>query len=192
MQNIPTISTAVHLKVEANRSQPFGKSLFKHADAPSRNGYVMLRSWEGSVFLPKWLIYSIHTTFSFLSQVWCPTCWHCLIAWGVIRGTNVWVGFSARGKPCIIGNNESHSPERWHSNSGLLAYLLDVNARPGKHIHKLRVLPALLIAMAETKISIVSPGVHFCWVWSEQNTVTNVTKTWMQNLRSTWRFEEVK
>lgn len=61
---------------------------------------------------------------------------------------------------------------RCDNNSVQLAYLLDVNSSPGKHIHELRVLPALLIAMAQTKISIVSPRVYFFWVCSEDRTVT--------------------
>lgn len=55
-----------------------------------------------------------------------------------------------------------------------LAYLLDVNSSPGKHIHELGVLSALLITMPETEISVVSPSVHFCWVCNEEeNTIIN-------------------
>lgn len=50
----------------------------------------------------------------------------------------------------------------------LLANLLDVNACPGKNIHQLRVLSALLITMPKTEISIVSPCVYLCWVCNEK------------------------
>lgn len=41
------------------------------------------------------------------------------------------------------------------------SYLLDVNSGPGKHIHQLRVMSAVLVPVAQTKISIASPHVHF-------------------------------
>lgn len=50
----------------------------------------------------------------------------------------------------------------------ILANLLDVNACPGKNIHQLRVLSALLITVPETEISIVSPCVYLCWVCNEK------------------------
>ncbi len=63
------------------------------------------------------------------------------------------------GKPCR--NTCSYSLESKDNSYELLGYLLDVNSGPCKHIHKLRVLSALLITMPETEISIVSPSVHF-------------------------------
>lgn len=42
-----------------------------------------------------------------------------------------------------------------------LLHLLDVNSISGKHIHKLRGLPALLITMTQAEISIVSPCEDF-------------------------------
>lgn len=70
------------------------------------------------------------------------------------------------GKPFTVSKTFSLP---WRvSTSVLLAYLLYVNSSPGKDIHKLRVLSALLITMAEAEISIVSPCVYFGWVCKDR------------------------
>lgn len=77
---------------------------------------------------------------------------------------------SGLGKPFTVGK-QLLAP--WRTPS-LRHYLLDVNSSPSKHIHKLRVLSALLIAVPKTEISIVSPRVYFSWVCNEEeNTITS-------------------
>lgn len=75
----------------------------------------------------------------------------------------------------------------------LLAYLLDVDSSPSKHIHKLRVLPALLIPMAQAEISVVSPRVYFSWVCKEgENTITGTPRAAFSAFKSKYnRIEEV-
>lgn len=65
-------------------------------------------------------------------------------------------------------NTSYYYLESWHNGSVLLANLLDVNTGPGKNIHQLRVLSALLITVPKTEISIVSPCVYLCWVCNEK------------------------
>lgn len=90
--------------------------------------------------------------------------------------THVSLVFST-GKPYTVGTH-TLTPWRACNISVLLGYLLDVNSSPGKHIHKLRVLSALLITMSKTEISIVSPRVHFSWVCNgEENTITSAVST---------------
>lgn len=93
--------------------------------------------------LPRWF---------FLSG--CPTCIVCVSVFTV-------------GKPHTV-EIQSPPPGRADLTAVLLSYLLDVHSSPGKHIHKLRVLTALLITMPKAEISIVSPCVHFSWVCNEE------------------------
>lgn len=65
-------------------------------------------------------------------------------------------------------NTSYYYLESWYNGSVLLANLLDVNTGPGKNIHQLRVLSALLITVPKTEISIVSPCVYLCWVCNEK------------------------
>ena len=146
-----------HKNISEPADAPWGKSL-------CNTGLVGRERFAGFTkelqLSPK---YQCHITDNVLYHPWLQT------------ETYASVFCSARGKPCAVGNYESNSLESWHNNGVLLAYLLNINSSPGKHIHNLRVMSALLIAMAETKIGIVSPRVYFCWVWREEKALLTST-----------------
>lgn len=102
-----------------------------------------LKGGSALFILPRWC---------FLSG--CPTCIVCVSVFTVGKSYTVEI--------------QSPPPESADLTAVLLSYLLDVYSSPGKHIHELRVLTALLITMPKAEISIVSPCVHFGWVCNEE------------------------
>lgn len=104
----------------------------------------------------------------------CRLCNTGLCGMSVLLGLSRWWGDSG-GLVCTQSrktlnykNTSYYYLESWYNGSVLLANLLDVNTGPGKNIHQLRVLSALLITVPKTEISIVSPCVYLCWVCNEK------------------------
>lgn len=104
----------------------------------------------------------------------CTLCNTGFCGMSVLLGLSRWWGDS-EGLVCTQSrktlnykNTSYYYLESWYNGSVLLANLLDVNTGPGKNIHQLRVLSALLITVPKTEISIVSPCVYLCWVCNEK------------------------
>lgn len=72
------------------------------------------------------------------------------------------------------------------------SHLLDVDPSPGKQVHDLRVVPALMVAMPQGEVGVIPPGIHLSGICKEGKTEELSAGVWKQQFFPPWPSGDCK